>query len=110
MSGPDLFIALAGCVMAGGWFGFWLRGREKPPSPLERLTEGDIRLFFVTLRPFLRRPDWPTDASITLYNDGRVHVDAHLLGGSRVSGEAESLDGATSAIRRNVEMIGKAIP
>jgi len=107
----DLVGGMSFALCVGLWLGFWWRGRqEKAPTPLERLTEGDIRLFFVKLRPFLRNPEWPTDASITLYNDGLVHVDAHLLGGSRVSGNAESLDAATSAIRRNVAMIDKAMP
>jgi hypothetical protein len=110
MNGPDLLFALCACCALGMWFGYRLWGKPKPPTALERLTEGDLRLFFVTLRPFLRNPAWPTDASITLWNDGRVHVDAHLLGGSRVQGDGESLHAATSAIRRNVEMIDKAIP
>lgn len=111
MSGPDLFAALAGCALAGGWFGFWLRGRQEKPAPLlERLAEGDIRRFFVTLRPFLRHPDWPTDASVWLYSDGRVHVEARLLGGAKVSGEGESLHAATAAIHRSVGVIEQAIP
>ncbi len=95
----------------GFWLGFWWHGRCEPkPTLLDRLTEGDLRLFMVKVRPFLRRPDWPTDAAIHLYNDGKVHVEAHLLGGSRVTAQGDSLEAASAAIRRNIAMIDKAIP
>lgn len=107
----DLIGGMAFALCVGLWLGFWWRGRqEKPPTLLQRLTEGDVRLFFVKLRPFLRHPDWPTDAAITLYNDGHVHVDAHLIGGSRVQGQGDSLDAASAAIRKSAGIIDRAIP
>lgn len=75
---------------------------------MDRLDEADIRQYLRKLRP-LTSHNSPTDASIFIWANGEISLDAKLLNGMRVQASADTLEQAVEKIRRQCVEVQDAL-